>query len=319
MIKVFIKENKLITEDYTFSDKHPIVRTIRDAIKSRMKPQIIVEIPLKDLFQYKETDHKKNIGASFFYYGNIQGQKFSKVPELQKYSDVDFQKNILTKKIPVTVNISKEPSADPAKAQIKEFTDNSIELIANFYVNALSKYKDKDLDDLIAHEITHFKQKIDPLINFYAQQISKLKNINNVKVHSIKDVSLTGTGQKPDLSKVKPSTDVEEYSVDPKEFIPNFNQLTRTLFIKLKDTQKDFKIKLDNVNIDASKLAGEYINMLLRDQKFRNEIAGDNDLLYSYLKMNFLAREKEFPKKLLKTLIDKINNYRSVQFPDYKK
>lgn len=321
MIKVIIKENKLIKEEYTFSDKHPIIRIIRDAIKSRMKPQIIVEIPLKDLFQYKETDHKKNVGASFFYYGNIQRQKFFKVPELQKYSDVDFQKNILTKKIPVTVNISKEPSSDPAKAQIKEFTDNSIELIVNFYVNALSKYKgkDKEIDDLIAHEITHFKQKIDPLINFYGQQIYNLKDINNIKIHSIKDVSLTGTGQKPDLSKVKPSTDVEEYSVDPKEFIPNFNQLTRILFIKLKDTQKDFKNKLDNVNIDSSKLAGEYINMLLRDERFRNEIAGDNDLLYSYLKMNFLAREKEFPKKLLKTLTDKIDNYRSVQFPDYKK
>jgi len=319
MIKIIIKENKLIKEDYTFSDKHPVISIIRNAIKKRISAQITVDVPLNDLVQYKESDAKKLLGIPFFYYGNIVSQKFSKVPELKDFSNIDFQKSVLNKQIPITVNFLKQTSQDPAFTQVKEFTDNSIELIVNFYINNLLKYKDVELDSLIAHELTHFKQKIDPIAIAYGQQITVLKNINKLKILSVQDVKPTGVGQKPDLSKIKDPTEMDKYSVDPIEFIPNFNQLTRKLFINLKNIEKDFKSKLDNINIEASKLAGQYINLLMNDERFRDEISGDDELLYSYLKMNFLAREKEFPKKLLKTLTDKIDNYRIVQFPNYKK
>jgi len=340
MIKLIIKENKkklqnLLTEAYVFSVDNPLVSNIRNALEPTIKlskpTSFKVDIFLKDLIEYKDTSLSKKNGVPFFYYGNIIGQTFSLTPELKNYLDSNFQTEILNKKIPLEINfLLDSKSTDPAKALIEQNSDKTINLKINFYSSALRQhlkpYNTKNFDALIAHEITHFKQHIDPLVLKYGELAKKEKNYKKLKVLPLMNkgkvtVGLTGVGKKSDLKNVNISTPSEEYAVDQKEFLPNYDQLTKKLFIGLKDREKSNKFKnaLSNINIDSSALAGQYVKKLAYDKYFLDEISGEDQLLYDYLRLNFLSREKEMPTKLIKTLTDKINNYRIVNNIKVKK
>ena len=326
MIKVIIKENKLITEDYTYPDSDKSVDTIRNKLINSFKvnknSSFNINIPLINFIQDLDRNKYKKMGLPFFYYANVEGKKISDIKELNNYDSPDYQNAFRNKKIPVNVNLffDKSIGADPAETQIVTYTDDSIGLIINFYgralKNFLNPYSDKSFDMLIAHELTHFKQKIDAHVLNYGQAINKEKNFNKminlpISKNGKPIAKPSGIGKKS--VKVDTKTPSEEYAATPEEYIPNYNQITRKLFINVKDNSEDFKNSLYDVSIHPSVLAGKYVN-LFSDPEYVKSVS-DNRLLNDFLRINFLARPKEFPADLLKTLTDKIVAFRKINLP----